>query len=214
MPLPKSAELFYGLKLDEYQKEYADSIFDNQLTIVNAKAGTGKTSIAVGCAKIIGKPLYYIFSPTQEKVLGYLPGSLEDKEYHYTAPLHDALLEIGENPQQAIYNEKEPKNSAWVYTKSHTFLRGTNLKDCTIILDEFQNYDIHSAQKTLTRIHDSCTVIISGHTGQIDLPKNVQSGFEPYMRLFKDKDYCRIIELKKNYRGRLSNDSDKILEYI
>lgn len=48
MPLDKDHLFFgYGHKLTEEQREYVDSIIDNQLTIVNAKAGTGKTTLAV-----------------------------------------------------------------------------------------------------------------------------------------------------------------------
>jgi phosphate starvation-inducible PhoH-like protein len=58
MPLPKNSLLFgFKSKLTDEQKIYVDSIFDNQMTIVNAQSGTGKTTLAVACAKIIGKPL-------------------------------------------------------------------------------------------------------------------------------------------------------------
>src|SRR5690606_38029490 len=44
MPLPDGNMLFgFADKLTEEQREYVDSIFDKQLTIVNAKAGTGKS---------------------------------------------------------------------------------------------------------------------------------------------------------------------------
>ena len=76
MPLPED-NLLYGFapKLTDEQRRYVDSIFDNQLTIVNAKAGTGKTTIAVACAAVIGKPLTYIFAPVAERTMGFRPGS-------------------------------------------------------------------------------------------------------------------------------------------
>ena len=62
MPLPNGNLLFgFEPKLTDEQRIYVDSIFDNQLTIVNAKAGTDKTTLAVACAAVIGKPLTYIY---------------------------------------------------------------------------------------------------------------------------------------------------------
>lgn len=111
MPLPGNNLLYgYAPKLTEEQRRYVDSIFDNQLTIVNAKAGTGKTTLAVACAAVIGKPLTYIFAPVAERTMGFRPGSQSEKEAEYVEPLKDALLEIGENPSKVIYDEENVDN--------------------------------------------------------------------------------------------------------
>jgi phosphate starvation-inducible protein PhoH and related proteins len=216
MPLPKHAELFFGLgpKLTEEQREYLDSIFDNQLTIVNARSGTGKTTLAVGAAKIIGKPLVYIFAPVEEGRMGFRPGTQAEKEREYLQPLKDALIEIGEDPMQVVYNEEDinviKSGKAWVYPKSHVFARGTNIKDSTVIISETQNFTKSELKKVLTRIHDNCRVILEGHVGQIDLNDVHKSGFQPYIHHFKDKPYAKVVELNWNFRGRLANDADEI----
>lgn len=224
MPLPRHAELFYGLPLTDEQKVYANSIFDKRLTIVDARSGSGKTTVAVGCAKIIheqakkagnpnGKPLLYIFAPVQEKAMGYRPGNQREKEEEYLQPLKDALLEINENPAQVIFTEemlegKASMDNVWVYAKSHIFARGTNIKDRVVIIDEAQNFTRGELKKVLTRIHDSCTVIIIGHRGQIDLPNESKSGFVPYMEYFDGKHYAQVLQLTKNFRGELAQDAD------
>jgi phosphate starvation-inducible protein PhoH len=224
MPLPTYAELFYDLPLTEEQQVYADSIFDNRLTIANAKSGSGKTTVAVGCAKIIheeaikagnpnGKPLLYIFTPVQEKAMGFRKGDQEEKESEYLQPLKDALVEIGENPMQVLHSKdmllgKINADNVWVEAKSHVFARGTNIKGKTVIIDEAQNFTRGELKKVLTRIHDDCTVIIIGHTGQIDLPDAKKSGFEPYMTYFSKKHYCQCVVLTKNFRGELAQDAD------
>jgi phosphate starvation-inducible protein PhoH and related proteins len=213
MGLPQSAELFYGLNLTEEQREYLDSIFDNQLTIVNAKAGTGKTTLAVGAAKIIGKPLYYIFSPVEEDALGFTPGEIEDKEAKYIVPLLDALKEIKEDHRFALYREENPEHIrkvAWVHAKSHVFVRGSNIKNATVIIDEAQNFTRGELKKTLTRLHDSCTVIVIGHDGQVDLDKPEKSGFVPYLEHFEDEPYAKVVELTKNFRGKLARHADEL----
>ena len=225
MPLPKNNLLFgFAPKLTEEQREYVDSIFDNQLTIVNAKAGTGKTLLAVACSKVLNKELIYIFSPVEEKRMGFRPGSQEEKERAYISPLIDALLEINENPSQVMYSEETLDNpgrakqmmdsikngTVWVYPKSHIFARGTNIKNKIVIIDESQNFTTSELKKVLTRIHDDCTVIMIGHTGQIDLDNKEQSGFQNYINHFQNKEYAKLIELNKNFRGRLARDADEI----
>lgn len=213
MPLPKSAELFYGLNLTNEQREYLDSIFDNQLTIVNAKAGTGKTTLAVGAAKILKKPLYYIFSPVEEDALGYTPGDVEEKESKYIQPLLDALKEINEDHRFALYRTENPEHIqkvAWVYAKSHVFARGTNIKNATVIIDEAQNYTKGELKKVLTRIHDSCKVIMIGHDGQNDLDQPEKSGFVPYLEHYRDEPYSKVVKLTVNFRGKLAQHADEL----
>lgn len=214
MPLPRD-HIFFGLgpKLTDEQREYVDSIFDKQLTICNAKAGTGKTTLAVAAAKLIGKPLLYVFNPTEERRMGYRPGTQEEKESAYVVPLMDALLAINENPAEAIVNPANPaalkSGKAWVTAKSHVFARGTNIRGMTVIVDEAQNFTRSDLRKVLTRVHDDCTVIMIGHTGQCDLVGS-RSGFADYIEHFRDKPYAKVCELSRNFRGRLATDADAI----
>lgn len=228
MPLPSYAKLFYGMELTDEQQYYADSVFDKQLVFVNAKSGSGKTTVAVGCAKILheqalkggvpnGMPLVYIFAPVNEKKMGFRPGKQEEKEEEYLQPLKDALQKIGENPMQVVYSEdllarngKQAMDNVWVYAKSHIFARGTNIEDSTVIIDEAQNFTRGELKKILTRIHDSCKVIVIGHTGQIDLPKESTSGFKPYIEWFKNEPYVATCELTINFRGRMAQKADDL----
>lgn len=215
MPLPKDNMLFgFADKLTNEQKEYVDSIFDNQMTIVNAKSGSGKTTLSVACAALLGKPLVYVFSPVEEKKMGHRPGSQQDKEMEYLQPLKDALLEIGENPSQVMFDSENLElmktGKVWVYPKSHTFARGSNIKDSTVIIAESQNFTRGELKKLLTRIHDSCHVIMEGHDGQTDLPDASKSGFVPYIEHFKDEPYVKVCNLSVNFRGRLSTKADEL----
>lgn len=214
MPLPSDNLLFgFAPKLTDEQRIYVDSIFDNKVTIVNAKAGTGKTTLAVACAALIGKPLYYTFSPVEEDALGYTPGGVEDKESKYIVPLMDALREIREDPRLAIHREDNPdfiNAGAWVTAKSHVFMRGINLKDCTLIIDEAANFTRGDLKKVLTRCHDSVTVIMIGHDGQNDLDDPAKSGFAPYLEHFRNEPYANVCNLSVNFRGEVSRHADKL----
>jgi predicted ribonuclease YlaK len=214
MPLPKNNLLFgFEPKLTNEQREYVDSIFDNQITFVNAKSGTGKTTLAVACAKLIGKPLIYTFSPVEEGSLGFTPGSVEEKESKYFQPLLDALIEIREDPRFALKSEKNPdiiNQGAWITAKSHTFVRGTNIKDSVLIIDEAQNFTRGELKKLLTRVHNSTKVIVIGHDQQIDLKDPKKSGFVPFLEWFSSEPYSKSVQLHVNFRGPLAQHADNL----
>lgn len=214
MPLSPDS-LFFGFadKLTDEQRDYVDSIFDNQLTIVNARSGTGKTTLAVAASRIIGKPLIYTFSPVEEGSLGYTPGTVEEKEAKYIQPLLDALEEIGEDPRFALKRESNPdmiNDQAWIEAKSHIFVRGTNIKDATVIIDEAQNFTRGELKKLLTRVHDSSKVVMIGHDEQCDLKNPSKSGFIPYLEHFRNEPYAKVCELTVNFRGRLARKADEL----
>jgi predicted ribonuclease YlaK len=214
MGLPKSAELFFGIKLTKEQKVFVDAIFTKNVVFINSRAGCGKTSITVGCAKIMGKPLHYIFPTVEEGALGYSKGSIQEKESKYITPLIDALEAIGDNPSKAIYNEDDmqqlKQGTAWVKAYSHNYMRGSNLKDCFVFIDEAQNLTKKELKRILTRIHDSCTVVVAGDINQVDI-KERESGFIPYLKHFEDTDFTAVCELTVNFRGKVSSHAEVLV---
>lgn len=219
MPRPKD-NLFFGLKLTDEQEVYVDSIFDNLMTIVDAKAGTGKTTIAIAAARLLIADernnlngLLYTFNPVEEGTMGYTDGGVEKKESKYISPLLDALSAINEDPRFALYRETNNdliNDRTWVEAKSHVFLRGTNIINKVVVIDESQNFSKGDLKKLLTRIHDNCVVIMIGHDGQIDLKQPDKSGFRPYLEHFKDEDYVKVCTLTHNWRGKLANHADDL----
>lgn len=212
---------FYGFQLDEQQKTFRDAIWDDSKLIVfaNARAGTGKTFIAVATANLLvqyGKydGIVYIVSPVQESKSGFLPGDADEKTRVYAEPLYDALNKIGVNTftainQESIMNKKQ--GTGYIDCLSHLWLRGCNLENKVIIIDESQNMYKDELKKVLTRISDTSKTIVIGHTGQCDLYHNKEnSGFAPYIEHFKDEPYAQVCELTKNYRGVVSNHADEL----
>ena len=101
-PLGLSDHPFYGLELDDEQKAFRDAIYDREKLIIlcNSKAGTGKSTIALGTANLLVQyglynGIVYIVSPTMEQKQGYLPGSVEEKTAPYSEPLLDAMSTLG-----------------------------------------------------------------------------------------------------------------------
>ncbi|MCM1315234.1 MAG: PhoH family protein [Alistipes senegalensis] len=212
---------FFGIELNNEQKLLRDAIWDKKKLIIfcNASAGTGKTLISAATANLLVlyhmyNGIVYIASPTQEQKQGYLKGSLEEKSEPYFEPFYQALNKIGVNLSTTTYADimNEKNGTAYIQCMTHTFLRGCNFENKVVIIDEAQNYYTDELKKTLTRISDSCKVIVIGHTGQIDLYINPQnSGFERYLKHFANDERCAVCTLTENYRGWISTHADELV---
>lgn len=212
--------IFYTFELDADQEKFVNSIMsaDNTIVFCNAKAGTGKTTIAMGAANILVQDkrnqydgIVYIVSPYGEEKQGYLPGSITEKSEVYYEPAYQAMLECGMNPNSVVCSESmtsKKRGEGYVKLLTHTYLRGTNLSKKVIIIDEAQNFTLSEMKKVLTRIHDDSKVIVVGHTGQIDI--SAQSGFAKYIDYFDGHDKCAVCELTINHRGWLSTYADEL----
>ena len=212
---------FYDMILDDEQIAFVNAIKDLRKTIVfcDAPAGTGKTTLAMGAANILVndkrndlKEIVYIVSPYGEGKQGYLPGSITEKSEVYYEPAYQAMVEVGMNPYSDVctrsMTEKRKPGDGIVKMLTHTYLRGTNLQNKVVILDEAQNYTVAELKKVLTRIHDTCKVIVIGHTGQIDIRGG--SGFDKYLKHFEGQEKCQVCRLTTNHRGWLSAYADML----
>ena len=218
--LPKN--MFYQMVLDEEQVAFVDAIKDPGKSIVfcDAPAGTGKTTLAMGAAKILVQDkrndldgIVYIVSPYGEQKQGYLPGSITEKSEVYYEPAYQAMIEVDMNPNVDVIGESmtaKKKGEGYVKLLTHTYLRGTNLQNKVVILDESQNYTVPELKKVLTRCHDTCKVIVIGHTGQIDIRGG--SGFARYLEHFQGHEKCAVCRLTTNHRGWLSTYADALEE--
>ena len=132
--------------------------------------------------------------------------------------LHDAITELDMLPEQVItqmlqmqesYSE-DSLNDCWVSQISHLFLRGGNLKNVTVIINEAQNFKRGELKKVLTRLHSNSKCIVEGNYRQIDLRQKEKSGFEPYMNYFKDNNYQGAVyhHFTQNFRSRLAQFAD------
>lgn len=206
-------------KLEDEQWDYVKAIWDNKnlMVMVDACAGSSKTTLAIGMGLLmyefgLYKKLYYIVSPCQEQELGYRPGSTDEKLADYLGPLYDALITWGYDPYKVIASDTNTDNvkngTAFVFPTSDVFLRGCNLSEAFVIIDEAQNS--RQLKKIISRCHDNCKVVCAGHRGQIDLKFPQDSQFPKYLDAARKIDFIQIIELTKNYRGKLSKFADEV----
>lgn len=220
---PKTLEghPFYGIILDDEQLNFAEAIWNpnNLIVFCNSKAGTGKTLVAVGVANLLVQyglydGIVYVVSPVQEEKSGFLPGDADSKTRVYTSPLYDALYKLDINPNTAVNQESimNLKNgTGYIDCVSHLWLRGCNLENKVVIVEESQNFYKDELKKVLTRVADNSKTIVIGHTGQCDLYHNPErSGFAPYIEHFKNEPYAQICTLVKNHRGVVSTHADEL----
>ena len=212
---------FFGLELTDEQRLMYDSIMNhpkNLITIVPSRSGGGKTTVALGCAKLLVATkgfdcLRYIFATPFENKLGYMPGTTTEKESRYIKPLFGALETIGERPECAIEqmaNVDYLKGGLpWIKAYSLNFIRGETYKNCVVWIDEFQNSCPMELKLLLTRIDDSCVTIVTGDPNQCDIGAN-RSGFQKCIDVYRDKDFATICNLTKNFRGLVSSTAEEI----
>lgn len=223
-PRTLDSNTFYGFQMDKDQQHFVNLCWDETYRIVfcNARAGTGKTQLATGVANLLYQyrdydGIIYIVSPYGEDKQGFLPGDITKKSEIYYEPFYQALIKCGISPLVVIDNESqvsEKKKNSNYYIKcfTHTYLRGTNLDNKVVIVDEAQNFQTGDLKKTLTRLSDSCKTIVIGHEGQIDLTKKNTSGFMKFLNHFEGQPYSRSCTLTKNYRGIVSTWADELRE--
>ncbi len=211
---------FYGYELDEDQQHFRDLIFSNEYDIVfcNSKSGTGKTFVAVGTANLMVhykmfEKIIYVVSPCAEGRLGFLPGSVTEKVAIYYEPLYSAMQACGINSYTAIIDDTLTSGKfgeAYIKPITDVYLRGTNLDNAILILDETQNFTFPLLKKTLTRIGENTKTIVIGHTGQVDLDNPRDSGFSRYMEHYRTQSRCATCELTINHRSWVSNWADEL----
>lgn len=224
-PQTLSGHIFFGMELDPDQVKFRDAIWNPETDIVfcDAKAGSGKTTVAVATSILmIDYQLYddmvYVMHSVGD-AQGFLPGTISEKSSVWFEPLYQALITAGKNPAQIISNSSmtnQKEGTAFVTAITDSYLRGSNIgsgKRTILIIDEAQNYDEFSLRKVLTRACEGTKVIVIGHQLQCDLHKSQRSGFASCMEHFRERTKkdprVAFCELRTNHRSFVANIADE-----
>lgn len=216
LPLHIDRDIFYGMVLDDEQYAFADAIWspDYDIVFCNSVAGTGKTTIATGVANLlcqynIYSDIVYVMSPYGERKQGWLPGTITEKSSVYFEAFYQALDVCDINLHTAINTESmvnQKNGTGYITCITDTFLRGTNLDNSVVIIDEAQNYTVPQLKKVLTRIGEHTKVIVIGHELQCDLDSDAKSGFVKYIEHFRG---CERAAVDAQMNWRAEDDTDK-----
>ena len=171
--IPKIVNNFKPKTLN--QRVFHDIISDDdtQLVLCHGIAGTGKTYVSIYKAlqDVLRRGTPYekliIINPTvdvgNEDKLGFLPGELSAKIQQYnesTFTILDKIIGKARAGKMIADNKIE--------IGVLNFLRGTNLENCYVILDEAQNVSPMQIKTLMTRISENCKMIIQGDMSQCD----------------------------------------------
>lgn len=187
---------------NESQKRLLKSIRENQITICNGVAGSGKTICSIYMALSLLREsgnfyhkLYLVKSVTtlKNEELGFLKGDLREKI--------DPFMESFKGNAEKLFKNTNITalfDSSIIKFLPLAYIRGTNLDNCIVILDETQNVSIDNARTLLTRIGENCKVICLGDTNQIDLKNKKESSLEPILNNFQGIDDIGCIQMDEN----------------
>ena len=212
-----------------------------KIVIVEAKAGSGKTLLALsGAMKLIAQKDYrkilYIRNSIESldkgEDVGYLPG-FEEKFRIYNHPLMDSLdyivrLELKRKSNRSSYpmqnetDEEQIAQRVQVAKKKYAIetmwvgeMRGRTISDAVVIIDEAQNMSNKTMQMVLSRLDDSCKVIIVGSNKQIDnfyINKHTNALTTLLKSAYEDYEGINVfaLRLKKVLRGPITEWAEKI----
>ena len=176
------------------QRNYIESINQNDINFGIGPAGTGKTYLAVASAvdALLKEKVdrIILMRPAVEagEKLGFLPGDLSQKVDPYLRPLYDALYEMLGIERTEKYLEK-----GIVEIAPLAYMRGRTLNNSFIIVDESQNTTKEQMKMILTRMGFGSYLVINGDLTQIDLPKNIESGLAHAIRVVNDTEDIGIV---------------------
>ncbi|MDP2815622.1 MAG: PhoH family protein, partial [Rectinemataceae bacterium] len=68
------------------------------------------------------------------------------------------------------------------------YMRGRNLSNCVVILDEAQNTTKEQMKMFLTRLGENSRAVVTGDTTQIDLPRKGDSGLAHAVEVLRNVD--------------------------
>jgi len=212
---------------------------DVQLIVLDGPAGSGKTRLMVIAA------LYLLFGqPTNMKVhqrsqpitgadpgfenglillrpehsssrfeMGYLPGDHDEKMSPWLEPFFQAIRSVALANGHDFLRELEATQRLTLLSTS--LLRGLDIENSLVLVDELQNGDRHLAKTLMSRFCSSSKVVLAGCLDpvQIDNPyvdwrsnaltriKQAYRGFGPYVAQ---------VRLTRNYRGPISTKADEL----
>ena len=184
-PLISLKKDIWGIRpLNDEQRCAIDLLLRDDIKLITfiGQAGTGKTLLALTCGlkKIFDDDVYkkiVISRPIMPlgKDIGYLPGTKEEKIYHWMQPIYDNLEYLceetnGNKNGEGTETKKWILDSEKIEMEAVTYIRGRSFTRTYIIIDEAQNLTPHEVKTIISRAGKGTKVILTGDPTQIDNP--------------------------------------------
>ena len=198
--------------LTDNQKVLFDAYDEGKNIFAYGAAGTGKTFISLYKAlqdvlndETPYEKLYIVRSLVSTREIGFLPGDHDDKSALYQIPYKNMVKYMFEMATDAdfemLYGNLKTQETISFWSTS--FIRGTTMDNCIVLVDEMQNLNFHELDSIITRVGDNCKIIFCGDATQTDLTKSYE----------KDGiiDFKKIIEVMEEDFGVIEFGLDDIV---
>ena len=190
--------------LTDNQELLFKSYKKDQNIVAYGAAGTGKTFITLYNAlkdvldeKTPYEKIYIVRSLVATREIGFLPGDHEDKSSLYQIPYKNMVKYMFEMPDDSAFEMLygNLKTQGTISFWSTSFIRGTTLDNCIIIVDEFQNLNFHELDSIITRVGENSKIMFCGDATQSDLVKTAEkNGIIDFMRILNVMPSVDVIE--------------------
>lgn len=201
----------FQVTLNEEQKQAKSVILESKITVLKGGAGSGKSMVAAQVA------LDLLFTHQVEKIiltrpavtsgeeLGFMPGDKDAKLAPYTAAIYDNMYRL--YSKDKIDRELADGHIEVIPV---AFMRGRNLSNCCVVVDEGQNITHRQMELILGRLCEGSKMIICGDTAQVDLKDRKQSGFGFICNNLTSVNGFAVVTLKTNHRDPIVEELLKI----
>jgi phosphate starvation-inducible PhoH-like protein len=203
----------FSVSLNEEQKEAKTFIMQNKITVLKGQAGSGKSMVAAQVAldmlfkKEVEKIILTRPAVTSGEEIGYLPGDKDAKLAPYTAAIYDNMYRL--------YNKEKIDKEIMegnIEVIPLAFMRGRNLSNCCVVVDEGQNVTSAQMELMLGRLCTGSKMIICGDVAQIDLKDRRMSGFKFICDNLGSVQGFGVYTLKTNHRDPIVEDILKVYD--
>ena len=190
--------------ITDNQKTLFDSYKEGKNVFAYGCAGTGKTFVALYLAlkDILDQntpydQLYIVRSLVSTREIGFLPGDHEDKSFLYQIPYKNMVKYMFQMPSDAdfemLYGNLKQQDTVKFWSTS--FIRGTTMDNCIILVDEMQNLNFHELDSIITRVGENSRICFCGDATQTDLQKtNEKNGIVDFLKIARTMPSFDIVE--------------------
>lgn len=189
------------------------------ITTIQSCAGFGKTYLALAAALhwTIEKKQFnkiYVFKHTVDvgdEKLGFLPGDMMDKTGPYFRAIHELIKKLHSHRiANKLFSDLQTLelNSHVIEYLPINFIRGMNIDNGFVIIDEGQNFARQEMKVILSRMGEGSRVILLGDVEQIDSPylNQFNNGLNWCVKAFKGlPNYGHIVLKGKYSRGKIAD---------
>lgn len=193
---------------------------DLHIVSVQSDAGYGKSFLALATALYLTQQKkshdkIYVVKPMIEigQKLGYLPGKIEEKMEPYTRYVSDLITKLHKlRPANRIFTDPVEFpfrfNSKRFELLPLTYIRGMNIENAVVIIDEMQNMSRAECRAILSRMGEGVKCLCLGDIHQVDHPylNSENNGINWVVNKFKgNKIYGHLVLKGEKSRGPITD---------